>query len=132
MPIERTLAIVVGDGGAPPVATRTRCSYRTEPASGWLTRPLSTTGAAQKWETLCSAMVRSTSPGSTLARHTCRPPTAVTAQAKHQPLQWNIGKVQRYTESLVSPKLIAVPSELRYAPRCVYTTPLGRPDVPLV
>ena len=32
-------------------------------------------------------------------RHRWMPPTAVTAQLKHQPLQWNIGSVQRNTES---------------------------------
>ena len=33
--------------------------------------------------------------GSTLRRQTWRPATAVTAQVKHQPLQWNIGSVHR-------------------------------------
>ena len=31
----------------------------------------------------------------TARRHTWRPPMAVTAQAVHHPLQWNIGSVHR-------------------------------------
>jgi hypothetical protein len=45
--------------------------------------------------------------------HTCRAPTAVTAHGKHQPLQWNIGRVHRYTDSLVNEKLMAVPRAFR-------------------
>ena len=40
------------------------------------------------------------------------PPTAVTAQVKHQPLQWNIGSVQRYCVSKVMPVSITSPSAL--------------------
>ena len=36
---------------------------------------------------------------STLRWQMCRPPIAVTAQGKHQPLQWNIGTIHRNTDS---------------------------------
>jgi len=42
-----------------------------------------------------------------------RPPGAVTAHGKHQPLQWNIGSVHRYTERLVSQCSITSPSAFR-------------------
>ena len=41
------------------------------------------------------------------------PPAAVTAQVKHQPLQWNIGSVHRYVESLVSRKCVIIASACR-------------------
>ena len=59
-------------------------------------------------------------------------PTAVTAHGKHQPLQWNIGSVHRYADSGDSPATMHSPSAFRYAPRCVYCTPFGRPVVPEV
>ena len=33
---------------------------------------------------------------STRRRQICVPPSIATVQGKHQPLQWNIGKVHRY------------------------------------
>ena len=63
---------------------------------------------------------------------TCRPPTAVTPQVKHQPLQWNIGCSQRKTDSGERPATIASLRALRYAPRYVNWTPFGRPVVPEV
>src|SRR5437763_9627179 len=44
--------------------------------------------------------------GSTARSPTCRAATAVTAQGKHQPLQWNIGSVHRYTDSGLIPATI--------------------------
>ena len=70
--------------------------------------------------------------GSTWRRQIWRAPTAVTAQGKHQPLQWNSGSVHRYTEFDVKPCSITSPSAFIYPPRCVYITPLGKPVVPLV
>ena len=52
-------------------------------------------GAPQKWDTLCSAIARKIAPASTLRRQTWVPPWALTAQVKHQPLQWNMGSVHR-------------------------------------
>src|SRR3954452_24959001 len=70
--------------------------------------------------------------GSTLRIGTWRAATAVTAHGKHQPLQWNIGSVHRYTDASDRPATITSLSALRYAPRYVYCTPFGRPVVPEV
>jgi len=51
--------------------------------------------------------------GSTRRRHTCVPDIAVTPQVKHQPLQWNIGSVQRYFDSKVMPVSITSPIAFR-------------------
>ena len=42
--------------------------------------------------------MRRTPEASTLRRHTFVPTLAAIVQGKHQPLAWNIGTVQRYTE----------------------------------
>ena len=118
----------VGDGGAPPAATWTVRGAGA--ASGWLTRPISTVGAALKWVTPSSRMWRHTVPGSRVRNIKCVPPTAVTAHGKHQPLQWNMGSVHRNTASLSRPHWAAMARALRLAPRCEYITPLGWPVVP--
>src|SRR5215813_13093845 len=68
-------------------------------------------------------------PGSTRRRQTCVPATAVTAHVKHQPLQWNMGSVQRYFVSKLIPVSTISPIALTHVPRCEYITPLGRPVV---
>ena len=88
-------AISVGDGGEPPVATRTGGSKRTPFASGASASMISTVGAPLKWVTRSDWISRITRPGSIARSITCVPPTAATAQGKHQPLQWNSGSVQR-------------------------------------
>ncbi len=70
--------------------------------------------------------------GSTDGRHTCVPPAAVTAQVKHQPLQWNIGSVHRCTVEGERPIAPTIARDCRYAPRWWYITPLGSPVVPEV
>ena len=57
---------------------------------------VSTVGAALKWVIPSSRSSRQISAVSMARRHTWVPPAAVTAQVKHQPLQWNIGSVHRY------------------------------------
>jgi hypothetical protein len=101
-------------------------------ASGSQIVIVSTVGAAQKCVTPDSRMCCQMSFGSSFGRHRCTPPTAVTAQLKHQPLQWNIGSVQRNTESRSTFMCRAIASDCRYAPRWWYITPLGRAVVPLV
>ena len=68
--------------------------------------------------------------GSALRRHTWRAPIAVTAQVKHHPLQWNMGTTHSSADSGCRRDSSASISEFRYAPRCVYMTPFGRPVVP--
>ena len=55
-----------------------------------------------------------------------------TVHGKHQPLQWNIGKVHRYFGKCGMVQVAALHTALRYAPRWCVTTPLGSPVVPLV
>ena len=51
--------------------------------------------AAEMGDAVLARSARKIAAGSTRRRQTCVPATAVTAQVKHQPLQWNIGSVQR-------------------------------------
>ena len=69
-------------------------------ASGCVSERRSARSArALKWVTPCVAdQLATPRAGSTLRRHTWVPPAAVTAQVKHQPLQWNIGSVHRYAD----------------------------------
>ena len=61
-----------------------------------------------------SASIRSqTRLDSTRRRHTWVAPNAVTPQVKHQPLQWNIGKVHRYLASNDSPVSSVSPMAFR-------------------
>src|SRR6478736_8125165 len=48
------------------------------------------------WVTPCFRISSKILAGSTLRRQTLTPAKAATVQGKHQPLQWNIGRVQRY------------------------------------
>ena len=54
-----------------------------------------TIGAPHRCVTLCSANASYMGPARTHLRHTCVPATSDSVQGKHQPLQWNIGSVQR-------------------------------------
>ena len=55
--------------------------------------------------------------GSTARRQTCVPPIAVTDQGKHQPLQWNIGSVHRYTGRGGIAHAMTLPTASRNVPR---------------
>src|SRR5262245_10092036 len=103
MPRPSIALIRVGDGGAPPVATRTEWRSCRDLHAGSFASMVNTVGAPQKWVTALSTIKSKTVGGSNLRRHTCVPPTAVTPQVKHQPLQWNIGTVHRYTLRLLMP-----------------------------
>ena len=54
-----------------------------------------TMGAPHRWVTLCSAMASKMGFARTQRRHTWVPATAERVQGKHQPLQWNMGRVHR-------------------------------------
>ena len=56
----------------------------------------------------------------------------MTAQGKLQPLQWNIGSVHRYDDAGLICVWASIARLWRYAPRCEYMTPFGRPVVPEV
>src|SRR5258705_296819 len=101
----------VGDGGAPATVIVTGLSSRR--AAGSLTTPMWTVGAPLKWVTPSLSSSAQMRAGSTFRRQTWRPPTAVTAQVKHQPLQWNMGSVQRYTVSNPIEVVMTSPRALR-------------------
>ena len=91
-----------------------------------------TTGAPHRCVTPSESSSPRIAAASTRRRQTCVPASAVTVQGKHQPLQWNIGSVHRYTGCRAMPQVTTLPSAFRYAPRWWYTTPFGRPVVPEV
>ena len=72
-----------------------------------------TAGAPLRWVTPSSPISRQTTSGRTARRQTCVPPTAVTPHVVHQPLQWNIGSVQRYTDEDEWSEWMTSPRELR-------------------
>src|ERR1700710_3083244 len=102
--------MIVEEGAAPPTAQRTRCGKASRSVAGACAIIESTIGAPQRCVTPCSAMSRKIAAGSTLRRQTWVAQAATLAQEYDQPLQWNIGKVQRYTLSAVRPKVTALPS----------------------
>ena len=87
--------ITFAGGGDPPVCMRTGWGNLRLCSAGAPTSMVSTVGAPHMWVTPCSTISSKISFGSTARRHTCEPPIAVTDQGKHQPLQWNIGRVHR-------------------------------------
>src|SRR3989475_2065155 len=89
--------MTLAGGDEPPVSISTTWSNLTRCSTGALISIASTVGAPHIWVTPCSAIRRKTSGGSTLRRHTWGPAIAVTDHGECQPLQWNIGKGQRYT-----------------------------------
>lgn len=95
-------------------------------------RMLKMMGAQHMWVTPCAAMFRYISAAVGFRRHTLVPPRAAMPHVKVHPLQWNIGSDQRYTGALrISHPRIRL-RVLRYAPRWLYTTPLGSDVVPEV
>src|SRR5271170_7646768 len=96
----------VAGGGDPAVRTRTMRGNGLRSLAGASANAARTIGAAQKWSTPYSRMARNIPAALTLRRQTWVPPAAVTAQAKHQPLAWNMGRVQRYTGARGIPQSI--------------------------
>jgi hypothetical protein len=78
-----------------------------------LASEISTVGAALKWVIPRAPIAAQTRAGSTFRRQTWVPPAAVTAQVKHQPLQWNIGSVQRKVLSASRPLWTTIASDCR-------------------
>ena len=62
---------------------------------GWLRMVFMTIGAPQRWVTPWRSIASRIAAASTRRKHTLVPAMAATVQGKHQPLQWNIGSVQR-------------------------------------
>ena len=72
------------------------------------------------------------SDGSTAGKKTCLRAAAVTAQVKHQPLQWNIGSVHRYASPPASSASITSAERVQVRAAVRVDHALGRPVVPLV
>ncbi len=124
--------ITLAGGGEPPVWMCTTCGNLRRCSAGAAVSMVSTVGAPHMCVTPCSTMRSNTCWGSTARRQTCVPPIAVTDHGKHQPLQWNIGSVQRYTGFAGMAHAMMLPADSRKVPRWWYTTPFGRPVVPEV
>src|SRR5438034_8165846 len=105
----------VGEGGA--AATTTVTGGSTRCAFAWLITISCMVGAPLKLVTPSASIRSQITFGSTLRIVTWRPPTAVTAHGKHQPLQWNIGCSQRNIDSGDRSATMASLRALRYAPR---------------
>jgi hypothetical protein len=81
------LLITFAGGGDPPVWMSTGCANLRRCSAGAFVSMERTVGAPHMCVTPCSTIIGKTTAGSTARRHTCVPPTAVTDQGKHQPLQ---------------------------------------------
>ena len=94
---ERDVAFVDAgiSGGAAAAMKRTFCGKPLRSASLALTRVDITMGAPHRWVTPCVAKASKIAPARTQRRQTWVPATADSDQGMHQPLQWNIGRVQR-------------------------------------
>ena len=103
--------MMVGDGGAAAVSRCTGRSSRTAPGS--LVSMTSTVGAPQKCVASPDLNSRQISGGSTLGMQTLAAPTAAQAQVMVHPLQWNMGRVQRYRELASSPRSMAIATAFR-------------------
>jgi hypothetical protein len=88
-------ASTASGGGAAAVKNATRRPSSRRSASEALISICITIGAPQRCVTPCSAISRYIASARTCRRQTCVPATIDSVQGKHQPLQWNIGRVQR-------------------------------------
>ncbi len=88
-------ASTASGGGAAAVTNSILCGSGRFSASLALSKVDMTMGAPHRCVTLCSAIASNTGLARTWRRHTCVPATAEMVQGKHQPLQWNIGRVHR-------------------------------------
>src|SRR4029078_7260304 len=104
-------------GAAPAISPTTERAAFPLGAPGALISVLLTIGAPHIWVTPCCGIHSKILAGSTLRRQTLIPADAAPVHGKHQPLQWNIGSVHRYTEWRGMPQSPMLDSAFRYAPR---------------
>src|SRR5919205_1511083 len=90
-------ASTASGGGAAAVKNSTTCGSGFFSFSGALSSVAITIGAPHRCVTLWFAIASYIAGARTARRQTCVPATTEIDHGKHQPLQWNIGKVQRYT-----------------------------------
>src|SRR5574343_1302848 len=93
-------SIMAAGGAAPATMLLTWWVMPCLSASGAAIMADNTMGAPQWWVTLWARMASKMAFGSTRRRQTLTPARAATVQGKHQPLQWNMGSVHRYTACL--------------------------------
>src|SRR6266508_5578789 len=110
-------ASTASGGGAAAVKNSTTCGSGFFSAGGALSRVAITIGAPHRCVTLWSAIASYIAGARTWRRHTWVPATTEIDHGKHQPLQWNIGKVHRYTGCFAIPQVPILPTLSRYAPR---------------
>ena len=90
------MAKSTASGGGAPAVMKLTCWVRAGfSASGVASSVLITMGAPHIWLTLCASISDHIAAPRTARRQTWVPASAVMVQGKHQPLQWNIGSVQR-------------------------------------
>jgi hypothetical protein len=109
----------VGGGGAPPTMTDTffPAGSGRRSSGAALTIMESTVGAPPMWVTPWRDTASKMAAPVTLRRQTLVPPCAATPHDMHQPLQWNMGTVHRYT-GMDGISLSSTEARLlRYAPR---------------
>src|SRR6516165_7309690 len=82
-------------GGAAPVANCTTCGRGVFSCPGALSSVDITIGAPHRCVTLCATMASYIAGARTARKQIWVPATTDRVQVKHQPLQWNIGSVQR-------------------------------------
>ena len=78
-------SMVAAAGGAPAVTTRSPRGAPARTLAGAFAIPIKTVGAAHIIEIRSAAIASNTLAGSTLRRHTCVPPAAVTVHGNVQP-----------------------------------------------
>ena len=88
-------ASTASGGGAAAVTNSTMCGSGFFSCAAALSSVDITIGAPHKCVTLWVAMASKIGAARTARRHTCVPATTDRVHGKHQPLQWNIGKVHR-------------------------------------
>src|SRR5262245_6753704 len=88
-------ASTASGGGAAAVKNSTTCGSGFFSAAGALSRVAITIGAPHRCVTWWLAIASNIAGARTQRRHTCVPAATEIDQGKHQPLQWNIGKVHR-------------------------------------
>src|SRR5205085_7761126 len=125
-------ASTASGGGAAAVKNSTTCGSGFFSTAGALSSVAITIGAPHRWVTLWSAMASYIAGARTQRRQTCVPATTDSDHGKHQPLQWNMGSVHRYTGWRGMFAAITLPYPISAAPRWWKTTPFGLPVVPLV
>src|SRR5436190_14965168 len=104
-------------GGAAAVKNSTTCGNGRFSSASALSNVAITIGAPHRWVTPRSAIASYIALARTWRRHTWVPATTEIDHGKHQPLQWNIGSVHRYTGCFAIEQVTILPSASRCAPR---------------